>query len=183
MAKKAKAKKAAAPKKEPVDDITDGVNNMAVSAPPSFELWSMDFACPYMIKQFLFNGRQGCSVDLLVPTVHEDKVRPKVVKGTHLAVNFVVPDFFPEEERMLVANQGNAAFNQNTSLATAHSEVVQDVRKIYNSEAEILGNPQMIKLPFKVEDDIAAWACDLYHGDALVSAAAAAPAVLFHSPR
>ena len=77
-----------------------------------------------------------------------------------------VPDFFPEEERVLVA-AGIEDFH--TSQAAAHSEVVQEIQKHYNEEIETLGSPQMIKFPFKCEKHIVAWHCDLYYGDAEVS--------------
>ena len=164
-------RKAAQKANDVVETVTESIASMAIAQSKKSMaascMWSMDFVFPFMVKQFLHNARQSCTVDLLVPTIHEDKVRPRVVGGgDFLAVSVCVPDFFPEEERVLVA-AGNEDFN--TNQAAAHSEVVQEIRKHYNEEIETIGSPQMIKLPFKCEEQIVAWHCDLYHGDAEVS--------------
>jgi hypothetical protein len=84
----------------------------------------------------------------------------------------VVPEFFAEEEQMMAANVGIAGFDANTSLATAHQDIVQRVRKVHNSDKDILGDtPQRVKLPFKCEEDVIHWEAMLFNGDEDVSAA------------
>jgi hypothetical protein len=164
--KRAAAKKAA---KATVDDVAESMLNMSISNKGTYKSWSMDFSFPYMIKTFLYDSRECCLIDLLVPTTHEDHVHPRIVsKGTYLAVGVAVPDFFPEEERVLVA-AGND--NVNTNQATAHTKVVQNIRKAFNDVTEILGSPQMIKLPFECEEQIVQWENQLFHGDEAVTGA------------
>ena len=163
--KRAAAKKAEAK----INDVTRSMSTMSVSRSESFKAWSMDFSFPFMIKKFLHDGRESCSVDLILPPIHEDRIHPRVVSnGTYLAIGVAVPEFFGEEERVLVS-AGNA--DVNTNQAAAHSEIVQDIRKHYNDVVEILGKPQMIKLPFQCEEQIAQWESQLFHGDELVTAA------------
>ena len=168
MPPKRAPRKAAEKAAETIEAVTESVSSMSIAPKKgAFRQWSMDFSFPFMIKQFLHNARQSCTIDVFVPTVHEDKVRPRVVNGgNYLAISLVVPEFFPEEERVLVA-AGNEDFN--TNQAAAHSEVVQDIRKRYSGEVETLGSPQLIKLPFTCEEQIVHWSCDLFHGDQEVS--------------
>lgn len=130
----------------------------------------MDFHFPFMIKTFLHDGRESCSVDVLVLTAHDDRIHPKVVNdGQYLSIGLAVPEFFPEEEQVMIAL--GAGTNVNQAQCTSHSKVVQEVCKVYNDvNKEILGNPQMIKLPFQCQDSIAGWEVQLFHGDAAVSA-------------
>ena len=122
-----------------------------------------------MIKKFLHDGLESCSVDLILPIIHEDQIHPRVVSnGTYLAIGVAVPEFFWEEERVLVL-AGNA--DVNTNQAVAHSEIIQDIWKHYNDVVEIIGKPQMIKLPFQCEEQIAQWESQLFHGDELVTVA------------
>lgn len=131
----------------------------------------MDFEFPFMIKTFLHNGWESVSVDLLIPTVFEECIYPCVVMhGTFLAVGIAVPEFFPEEECLLVSSGNN---HSNTSQAAAHTAVVQSIQKEFNDVPEILGKPQMIKLPFTCEEQIIHWENQLFHGDAKVSASLA----------
>ena len=153
-----------------VDFATKAMSTMSVAG---FKSWSMDFEFPYMIKSFMHNNRKGCIVEFLVLTVSEDIVRCSVDPGgLVLSFGLVVPEFFPEEERVLVSNMGVAGFDQNTSQFTAHSHVVQDIRKVYSAKPEIIGKPQKIKLPFQCELDILHQELQLFNGDELVSAGA-----------
>ena len=154
-----------------INELTDRVSAMAIERkkPSAYKNWSMDFNFPFMIKTFLHDGRESVTVDLLIPTVYEERVHPRVVsQGTSLAVGVAIPDFFPEEDRVLVAMGHN---NINSSQAAAHSEVVQQIRKQYNDMPEIIGNPQIIKLPIPCKEQILHWENQLFHGDAEVSAA------------
>ena len=84
----------------------------------------------------------------------------------------MVPEYFAEEERIMAANFGSAGFNANTSLATAHQDIVQRIRKVHNGDREILGDsPQRIQLPFKCEEGAIQWEFMLFNGDQYVSAA------------
>ena len=159
------AKKAAAT----ISDLTEAVSSMSIGTTRNTKSWSMEFTFPYMIKTFLHNSRESATVDLLVPTVHEDHIHPRIISGgTALALGVAVPGFFPEEERVLVSAGDD---NINTNQASAHSEVVQEIRKAFNDVPEIIGNPQVITLPFACEEQIVHWETQLFFGDALVSAA------------
>ena len=165
--KRAAAKKAA----KVIENVTDSLSKMSVGNPNAapYKPWSMDFTFPYMIKTFLHDSRESCSIDFLIPTVYEERVHPRVVSGgTVLALTVAVPEFFPEEERVLVS-AGND--NVNTNQATAHTTVVQDVRKAFNDVPEILVKPQLVQLPFTCEEQIVHWENQLFHGDAEVSGA------------
>ena len=165
-----KEKKPAAAKGADTDSkLASTMKGMTID---TFKRWSMNFTFPFMIKEFIHNNRKCCTVELLVPTVDETSVRPVVSPGLeHLHVSVVVPAFFPEYDRIEAANFGDAAFHGNTSIATAHHNVVQNICTSFAAKNEVIGDPMKIKLPFKVEESIAHWELQLYHGNAEVSAA------------
>ena len=151
--------------------LASGMKGMSLGGTP-FKRWSMNFAFPFMIKEFVHNRRKSCTVELLVPTMDESRVRPVVSKDLeHLYVTAVIPDFFPEYNRIEAANFGDAHFHGNTNIATAHHNVVQEIRTAFADQTEVTGDPMKIKLPFKVEESIAHWELQLFHGNAEVSAA------------
>ena len=171
-------KTAAAAKKAPDTDadtkLSAGVKAMSISKAPKYQPYSMSFSFPFMIKEFIHDNRKSCTVDILVPTVAEDRVRPVVSTDLeYLLVSIVVPEFFPEYQRIEASNFGDDTFHGNTSVATAHHKViVQSIRTAFNGQPEVIGEPMKIKLPFKVEESIAHWELQLFNGDAEVSAAA-----------
>ena len=160
--------KAAAKPKATVESATNSMASMSVSG---FKPYSMAFQSPYMVRSFLHNDRKGCTVEFLVLTVSEDDIRLSVDPGgLVLSLGIVMPEFFPEEERVLVSNMGVAGFDNNTNQYTAHQHVVQAIRREYAAEPEIVGAPQKVKLPFQCELDIAGQEMVLFNGDEEISA-------------
>ena len=151
-----------------VDSATKSMASMSVSG---FKPYSMNFVSPFMVKSFLHNDRKGVTVEFLVLTVSEESIRLSVDPGgLVLSLGIIVPDFFPEEERLLVSNMGVAGFDSNTNQYTAHQAVVQDIRKEYAAKPEIVGAPQKVKLPFQCELDIVGQELTLFNGDNEISA-------------
>ena len=64
--KRAAAKKAEAK----IDDVTRSMSAMSVSRAEPFKEWSMDYSFPFMIKKFLHDGRESCSIKLILPPIH-----------------------------------------------------------------------------------------------------------------
>ena len=119
----------------------------------------------------MHNDRKGVTVEFLVLTVSEEAVRLSVDSGgLVLSLGLVMPEFFPEEERVLVSNMGIAGFDNNTNQYNAHQAVVQDIRREYAAKVEIVGAPQKVKLPFQCELGILGQELHLFNGDEDISA-------------
>lgn len=73
-----------------------------------------------------------------------------------------VPEFFVEEEQVLVSS-GNNDYNANQG--SAHTAVVQETRKAFNNVPETLEEPQLSKLPFPCKEQVRHWENQLFHGD------------------
>ena len=71
-------RKAAQKANDTIEAVTESIASMAIAqskkSMAASRMWSMDFVFPFMVKQFLHNARQSCTVDLLVPTIHDDKI-------------------------------------------------------------------------------------------------------------
>jgi hypothetical protein len=147
-AKKAPAKK----KSTTTDDLSEDVAKMSLRLAVSD--FSMDFRCPFIMFQYTKHGRKIVTVNFFIPTVHKRHVRVKI--GTDQAsveLRLVVPPLFYNPDRQLFANADDDGFNHDTHKATAFQEVVQEIEQTANDVDEVMGTPQIVKLPFTVEAD------------------------------
>ncbi|KAL3916704.1 MAG: hypothetical protein SGILL_005056 [Bacillariaceae sp.] len=73
---------------------------------------------------------------------------------------------FTEEERVLVANSDDQAFNHNTDEAQAFKKICQAVNNAYGKRLLFGDRPQRIGLPFRCEERIVEWEIQAYDNDA-----------------
>ena len=168
--------------KEPVEAVQSSLASLSISkksakmsarkeaaSAVSGSDFCMDFKYPYLIYQYTADGFNWVSVDFLVPTQSEDRFRLAVRNGNILSLGTVVPQIFISEDRIQQAHEDDQDFNKNTHKATAQSAICEKVGKAYENEHtdDIIGKPQLVKLPIEVEDDIANWECQLFASDEL----------------
>lgn len=131
----------------------------AKKASCSFQDFGMDFHVPFQVFQYTEDSRDHVTVEFLTMTMAKDCFRPKVcANGLELQLGVVVPSFFASEDRLMVANAEDG-FNMNTHKATSFEKIVKKIHDKYgwDESDEIIGNPQVVKLPFKCEEDIVDW--------------------------
>ena len=144
------------------EDLIGSLKKMSVSTKP----FSMDFVCPYIMYEYLEDGRQCCSVDFLVPNQHRRFFRLHIeAGGKELSLRIVVPPVFYDPRRLLFANTGDGDFNRNTEKATAFEkqckkiiqacgEPVHGVTSLADDDEEIVSSKQVVRLPFDCEEDL-----------------------------
>ena len=127
----------------------------------------MDFRYPYLMYQYIADGDQWVSVDFLVPTQSENNFRVAVRNNGTLSLGTIVPKVFYSDDRLQQAHHDDDKFNINTHKATAQSALCDKVEKHYENDLtdDIMGTPQLIKLPIAVEDEIANWECQLFSSE------------------
>jgi hypothetical protein len=130
--------------------------------------FSMDSRFPFIMYDYVSDGRRRVSVDFLVMTVPKDKIRPKMTDtGLELQVGMIVPAFFADARRLMAANTGDAGFTRDTHKATAFKDAALKLHDHHDSfdDDDIIGNPQRIKLPFKCEEQIVDWEVQAFEND------------------
>jgi hypothetical protein len=137
------------------DVLAEDLKTMKVSSPP--KQYSMGFQNPYIMYQYVEDGNQLVSIDVLVPNVHRKYIRPSIhSSGMYFDLGIAVPEFFWQANRLIAANKGEEGFNKNTHKATAFQQAAKKIEEDFNTfetEEVLSGAPQRFKLPFKVEHD------------------------------
>ena len=96
----------------------------------------------------------------------KDNYSPKISKdGKALLLETKVPAFFIDPGRLLLTNQEHRGFNNNTSECVAFSDVAQKINDELDYSVDIKGDPQVVALPFKVEQDIVTWEVQAFIND------------------
>ena len=143
---------------EQVDGITELLGKMSVGKAPTKKPFSMDVAFPYFLYEYEEADEKHCSVDFLVYGLPNSAYRPKVSPGgQELQLRVIVPPFFVSDDRLFVAND---EINENTHKATAYKMAVDSIKKKHGDgsvEQRLMGDPQSVKLPFPVEEQISCW--------------------------
>ena len=110
------------------DNLTEEFSSMTVVGKPSAALFSRGFSFPYIMYQYVEDGRRRVSIDFLILGMAKENYRPKVVSnGKTLQLGMVIPSFFADENQLQVANEGDAGFNKQSHKATALEEVVNKI--------------------------------------------------------
>ena len=161
--KKARAKKIKEIKenKEEVDDLTDQLSKMTLQKGS----YSMAIMCPYIMHDYVEQGRKLVSVDFLVPNQHRRFFRLSIVDNKILELKIIIPKTFCNAGRMMAANADKKKFSKDTHKATAFSEKCKEVVKEMGvavkidhdtgeEEIEVSSGVQQIVLPFEVEEDL-----------------------------
>jgi hypothetical protein len=135
-----------------VDDLGKSFDKMT-TAP--FKRFSMAFQCPFILYDYVNDGRKVVSVDFLIPPVHRRHVRLKIREdGSALEFSIVVPSGFTDPGRLMAAHTYKAGFNQNSHKATAFQFAAREIVKTCSNEFdEIIVGKQVVKLPFKCETE------------------------------
>ena len=132
----------------------------------SKEGFCMDFSFPHIVCDCEAKDRKVVTIDFLIVGMHKKCFRPKVNDaGDELHVGFVVPSFFAQDHRILLADQ---AIRHNTHKMTAFRDVRQAIIAKHgdgSDEEPLLGEPQKVQLPFIVEREIRKWEMQTFAND------------------
>lgn len=146
------------------DLLTKEVNKMSLST----KKYSMDVSFPYLMYDYVEDGRERVTIDFLVFGTAKKNLRPAVASGgNELHLKVVIPEIFTVQSRMLVAG-AEKNVTKNTHKATAFSKLAAEVEKKHgdgSSEEPIIGNPQRVKLPFACEEEIVDWEVQVFDND------------------
>mmetsp|Transcript_10445 Transcript_10445/g.23072 ORF Transcript_10445/g.23072 Transcript_10445/m.23072 type:complete len:166 (-) Transcript_10445:21-518(-) len=94
-------------------------------------------------------------VELLVFTLPQSMFKIQIKKGGMvLSVATQLPAKFLEVNRNARANQNVAGYNDLTAERNSFDTLVTLIDSLYD---KVVGDPQDIVLPFKVEDEIVSW--------------------------
>ena len=168
-AKKMPAAKKSSSKKATVDALSNSMGKMSIS-----KKFSMSFRCPCVILDHVVNGRDIATVELLIPNVHRRWIKLKVSEcGKCLHVAIVVPGFFCDPRHVMAANADDGDFTHNASQATRFQRMCKEVMKTADDDEKVWEDPQVIPLPFAVEQQFFAkaggdndgWQVDLCDND------------------
>ena len=156
-------------KEEPsstVDDLAEELGTMVIGKTSSGP-FSMGFSFPYIMYKYVDENRRKITIDFLVFGVQKAFFKPKVVQdGRAIQVGVRIPDFFPDDWRLQVANTNSRSFNTNTNKATALREVVAKICDEQDDNQDgFIGPPQVIKLTDKVDEEILYWEIHAFEND------------------
>jgi hypothetical protein len=116
----------------------------------------MGFHNPYIMYQYVEDGYQLVSIDVLVPCVHHRFIPPAIhSSGMFFYLGIAVPKFFWQANSLLAANKEEGGFNNNTHKETSFQQAAKKIQEDFNTfeTEEVLSGTQHFKLPFKVEPD------------------------------
>jgi hypothetical protein len=149
-----------------VSDIEEELSTMKIHkpSPSSNGPYNMSFRFPYIQYTYIEDGRRHVCTDFLVPGWKKESYRPKV-EGMDLVLGVAMPDVFFNERRLSLSNEHDMEFNANTNKATAFMEVAGKIVSDLADGEEIVADPQRVKLPFAVEDEIAEWEIQAFEND------------------
>ncbi|KAL7567821.1 hypothetical protein ACA910_000569 [Epithemia clementina (nom. ined.)] len=120
--------------------------------------FDMDFKMPTMMYIYKEGDQMLVSVDMLVPGLSKSSFRPKLTPdGLELQVGIVVPTFFIQKNRLMSFNQ---RLDGNSHKATSFKQTSDLVKKLYGEgtkEEPIIGNPQLMTLPFPFKPAYLKW--------------------------
>ena len=132
----------------------------------------MSFKFPYLIMEHVDHGQLLATVHLSIFGVHKRFVHLQIIDSDILEVSIAVPKIFYDKDRIQLAeDEGDGSFNVNTHKATAFQEVCKNIGATAAKHSkEVLGEPQLIKLPFPCEEkfyrghgrDKLGWEVELY---------------------
>ena len=153
--KKAPAARKTPPrKKASVEDLNAGVEGMSLENP-----YSMDAAYPFILSSHFDDRREFCRIDFFVPTLPTSSFKVKVSSDKlKLMVYTVIPLKFVSEARLDQTNTDDDEFNASTHENTAYKKVARTIKKDHqderNPQLTVIGEPQIIDLPFPCEDEV-----------------------------
>jgi hypothetical protein len=157
--KRTPAKKSSTPAGEAsVADITSSMKKMKVNT--SAVPFNFTTTFPYTSSIYDEGDDEMLDLFFFIPTLPLGYFLPDVInKGNTFSLAMRVPNFFFTFKRiLLLANKDNDKFNKNTSEAQAHKKVCQQVDNHYGHRDEIIvGDPQLVQLPFSCEERIVGW--------------------------
>ncbi|KAL7555823.1 hypothetical protein ACA910_015228 [Epithemia clementina (nom. ined.)] len=120
--------------------------------------FDMDLKMPSMMYVFKEGDQVLVSVDMLVPGLSKSSFWPKLRSdGLELQVGIVVPTFFIQKNRLILSNQ---RLDDNSHKATSFKQTSDSVKKLYGNwttDKPIIGNPQLMMLPFLCEPAYLKW--------------------------
>jgi hypothetical protein len=137
-------------------ELSDLAEDLKTTMSISSKKYNMGFQNPYIMYQYVEDGNQLVSVDVLVPSVHRRFIRPSIhSSGMYFDLGIAVPEFFWNADRLVAANKEHTSFNKNTHKATAFQQAAKKIQEDFNTfeTEEVLSGAQRFKLPFKVEPD------------------------------
>ena len=158
-------KKKAAPKKatrsparkkaSSVEDLNAGVEGMSLTK----DKYSMNGTYPFILSSHFDDRREFCRVDFFVPTLPTSSFKVKVSEDKlKLLVYTVIPLKFVSEVRLDQTNTDDAEFNASTHENTAYKKIARTIKKDHqderNPQLTVIGEPQIIDLPFPCEDEV-----------------------------
>lgn len=150
------AKKAAAK----VEDVTDQLEALALG---KTKLFSTEFKLPYMIFMYPDNDDVMVKVEFFGPMLPEFSFKPDVINGgAALELKVECPEIFCNNTRSLIVNGDADGFNNNTSEAQAFKNTCDAIDEAYGFPDQLFGDPQVVQLPFSVEERIVSWSCNAF---------------------
>lgn len=167
--KKKEAKAASTPVKKKaappsVDSVTDSVKKMSVSS--SSKAWDFSAKYPFMMPKYVnADGRRGVSVEALVPTRLKEEFKVDTDGPHTLCISEIVPEFFYEKDRLMLANADDNEFTEHNHKATAFQDVAQDIQETHDFEETIWSAPEKFTLPFACEEEIVDWELQRFVND------------------
>ena len=149
---------------EDINELTNQMSNLNML--PRF---GMKVAFPFLLYDYFKNKRRHCSIDFFVFSMGKHMFKPCVLPGGKaVSLSVIVPKMFPKANRLMLAH-ANERFTINTHKATAFEEISEVVQEKYNlkddEDAKINSIPQVIKLPFKCDEEIVDWEIQYFGSD------------------
>ena len=82
-----------------------------------------------------------------------------------LCISEIVPEFFYEKDRLMLANADDNEFTEHNHKATAFQDVAQDIQETHDFEETIWSAPEKFTLPFACEEEIVDWELQRFVND------------------
>jgi hypothetical protein len=136
--------------------VTETLSELKVSS--FFEAFSVNQTYPFTISTYAEKDDTMCDVSFYVASHPKDYFLPEVMDaGSTLGLSTRLPNFFRRSKRVLETNRRKPGFNENTSQAQGFMKTCEGIDKCFGFKDVIFSDPQMIVLPFTVEERIVEW--------------------------
>jgi hypothetical protein len=108
---------------------------------------------------------------LAAPQLDETFFKLDIInEGRALEFQVKLPNDFVSEDRTMMVNEAKAGFNADTYEAQSFKKTCEAIHEDWNFADDLYGaKPQVIALPFRVEDRIVDWECQGYPNDGVLT--------------
>ena len=146
------AKKPSAGKPDPISAITSTLATVSLQSQPKSVRFNLSIGFPVLMSPTVYfrDGQRHICVDFLATSMHFENNYKVETSGKTLKLFMRIPQRFMDPSR--VDGELAAVLNDCDTIVSAQQETASMVYRQYSDDANIRSSPQLVALPFEVEN-------------------------------